>query len=211
MSGTMTGPGATRAGVRKWWSIAEFDRLLAGGFLREGGRTFLWDGEIIEAMSENPPHVNAVANLVDLLRGRFPSARWTVSQGAPIVLAEGYKPQPDITVIRGARSAFRGRTPAASDVVLLVEVADGAYSEDASAFLRAYAAAGIPRYWIVNIAGRRIEAYSSPNGVAGYRDRRDYGCGATVPLPDLAADGPMPGVEVSDVLLDSLDSPGDGA
>lgn len=92
MSGTMTGPGATRAGVRKWWSIAEFDRLLAGGFLREGGRTFLWDGEIIEAMSENPPHVNAVANLVDLLRGRFPSARWTVSQGAPIVLAEGYKP-----------------------------------------------------------------------------------------------------------------------
>jgi Uma2 family endonuclease len=189
---------------RKRWTIAEFDRLVTTGFLREGDRTFLWDGEIIEPMPENPPHVNATMSLLELLVARFPAAEWTVNLGKPVVLAEGYKPQPDATVLRGPRSTYRGRTPVAADIVLLAEVADSTYPENARTFLRAYAEAGIPRYWIVNISDRRIEVYTDPgrlaDGSTGYNTRRDYGLDQSVPLEEVPGE-----VAVADVLRDSIE------
>ena len=49
-------PEPVPVGPRKRWTTAEFDHLIRSGVLREGSRAFLWDGEIIEPMSENPPH-----------------------------------------------------------------------------------------------------------------------------------------------------------
>jgi Uma2 family endonuclease len=210
MTSTMAPPAAPSATPpaaqwrRKRWTIAEFDRLVTTGFLREGDRTFLWDGEIIEPMPENPPHVNAVANLVESVRARFLAAEWTVYQGAPVVLREGYKPQPDVSVLRGPRSTYRGRTPTAADAALLIEVADRTYPENAGPFLRAYAEAGVPRYWIVNISDRRVEVYTDPgrlaDGSTGYRSRRDYGLDQSVPLEEVPGE-----VAVADVLRDSIE------
>jgi hypothetical protein len=201
---------------KKRWTIAEFDRLVSQRFLREGGPEFLWDGEILLAMSENPPHVFAVSALGDLLKARLTAAGWTVLQNAPINLREGYKPQPDLIVLRGPRSAHRGRTPTPADVALLVEVADSTYSEDAGGYLREYAGAGITRYWVVNIPARRIEVYSdagrAEDGTPAYLARREYGLEERVPLDGLGAGDPAPEpVAVLDVLRDSIEPPGGGA
>jgi hypothetical protein len=48
-----------------------------------------------------------------------------------------------------------------------------------------YASCRILTYWIVNIPERRIEVHSSPSGrgkAAQYRDRKDYGPDARVPV-----------------------------
>jgi Uma2 family endonuclease len=203
-------------GPRKRWTTAEFDRLLAEGFLVEGSSTYLWDGEIIEPMPQNPPHVNAVANLQRRLIARFPEEEWTINQDAPLELAEGYKPQPDIMVLKGPRSAYRRRTPTPADVALLIEVADSTYTPDARVFLRKYAESRIPQYWIVNIPEQKVEVYSDPSatedGTPCYLVRNDFGLKESVPLK-LTRDGvsaefgPIP---VLDILRDSVEPSAEG-
>lgn len=70
-----------------------------------------------------------------------------------------------------------------ADGALLMEVADTTDPDDAGTYLRQYARGGIPQYWIVNICGRTIEVYTSPEAAAGeYRGRTEFGLDATVPL-----------------------------
>jgi Uma2 family endonuclease len=50
---------------------------------------------------------------------------------------------------------------------------------------RIYARAGVVCYWIINLADRQIEVYTSPSGPMAspsYGQRTDYRAGAQVPL-----------------------------
>jgi Uma2 family endonuclease len=178
------------------------------GKLRNGSRTFLWDGEIIEPMPEYLPHINAVNNLRRLVETRLPLALWTVNMGNPVALADGYEPQPDITVLRGPRSNYRKHKQAAADVALLVEVADSTYYDNIGRYRRRYALESITPYWIVNLHARRIEVYADPiPEQESYGSRRDYALGERVPLV-LTRDGVemvFEAIDVDDVLRDSLE------
>ena len=193
---------------RKGWTTREFDQLVDIGSLPEGGAAYLWNGEIVETMPENPPHINAVANLLLLLLTRFPPVAWTVNQNAPVELGDDTKPQPDLAVLAGPRSRFSTRAARASDVALIVEVSDSTYPRDAGERLRKYASVGISQYWIVNINALRVEVFTGPTGgvAPSYRERNDFGLGDVVPLRltvgGVAID--LDGCAVSDVLRDSL-------
>lgn len=188
------------------WTTAEFDALLAGGYLREGSRTFLWGGEIVDPMPEKEPHANAQDNLYDLILPFLPKEGWTVRPAHPVALKEGYKPQPDLVVLVGPRADYRRHTPTASDVALIIEIADTSYTVDAGEKLAEYANAGIPRYWIVNIAARRIEVYRDP-ATGHYATREDYPLDGVVPLilPRGEISHEFGIIPVMDVLRDSLE------
>jgi Uma2 family endonuclease len=66
------------------------------------------------------------------------------------------------------------------------EVADTSLPTDRTIKLRAYARAGIPIYWVVNLVDRQVEVYTDPftppTGDPHYRTRTDYGPGQSVPL-----------------------------
>lgn len=193
-------------------TTADFDRLVAEGAIREGSRAYLWDGEIIDPMPEYPPHVNAnaVENLRDLMATRLPRADWTINQAHPVELSDGFKPQPDLSVLRGPRPGYRTRTPRPTDVALLVEVSATTYPEDSGAVLRRYAQEGIVQYWIVNLRGRRVEVYRDPDPAAeAYRDCRVFSMGAEVPLI-LTGDGEPRAYAGIDVAAILCDSPGEG-
>jgi Uma2 family endonuclease len=194
---------------RRRLSNADFDRLVAEGIVREGGRAYLWDGRIIEPMAEDQPHIFAVKYLRRLLESRFSEAAWTVNTNQPIDLAEGFQPQPDLVVLRGPDSDYgtRGRRPKPADVALLIEVSVTTYPDDAGDYLRHYARAGIPQYWIVNIRARRIEVYTDPDAITpAYSTRRDHTLDESVPLV-VTVDGiasAFDPVEVRAVLKNSL-------
>jgi Uma2 family endonuclease len=59
--------------------------------------------------------------------------------------------------------------PGPEHVVLLVEVADTSLAYDRGRKAGAYARAGIPALWIVDLGGQCIEAFSEPD-----RDRGRY-------------------------------------
>ncbi len=198
-------PEPASVGPRKRWTTAEYDDLIRKGIIREGSRAFLWDGEIIEPMSENPPHINAAANLFYLLLMRLARDHWTVNHDAPVETRDGYKPEPDISILKGPRSRYRNRAPNPADIALLVETSSTSYSKDSGAFLKEYASAGIAQYWIVNIPERRIEVYRQPSK-SGYASRTDYGLEDQVPLI-LDGEGgavALGEIAVADVVRDSL-------
>lgn len=198
------------ADAPKFWTTAEFDRLIGQGIIEEGSNTYLWEGQIVEPMSEYQPHRNAHGNLLDLLKARFPSAVWLVDFNAPLPLEDGTKPQPDVLVVKGTRSRYQVRPPNPADVALLVEISDSTYPRDSGERLRKFAEVGIALYWIVNIPARRIEVYESPrvldDGASTYGTRTDYGLDRTIPFRvTLEGITVTDEIAVIDVLRDSLE------
>jgi Putative restriction endonuclease len=193
------------------WTIAEFERLLSAGFLREGGPEFLWNGKILTPMSENPPHVLALDALFERLLLALGSADWSIRQDHPLDLREHYQPQPNVAVARGPRRNYRDRQPRPEDVALVVEVSDSSYPIDSGVMLREYAGAGIAIYWIVNLAACRVEVYLNPRGAgdhATYDPPRLYGLDDAVPLrlsPGAGlAERVYPPIAVREILGDTL-------
>jgi Uma2 family endonuclease len=94
-------------------------------------------------------------------------------------------PEPDGSVIRGGVADYDARDVVATDFGIVVEVSDSTLDMDRAAKGRLYARAGIPVYWIVNVAEGHVEAYSDPDAAANppaYRTRTDYKPGDAVPI-----------------------------
>jgi hypothetical protein len=164
-------------------STAEFDRLVATGIIREGSRVYLWDGEVCELMTENEPHVTVGLWFFNLLRARLPAREWTIYTGSPLELSDGYKPQPDFSVVRGHFKSLALRPRTVENTALAMEVADSSVRKDTVKFLKRYGLEGVVQYWVVNITARRVEVFTRPNKTeGGYDGSAFYAIGEMVPL-----------------------------
>ena len=147
-------------------------------------------------MPERPPHIWAVRCIVEAMPTLLPPG-WTWWKEDPVRIPDFDEPEPDVAVLRGSAEDYRGRIPVASDVALLVEVAEATLARDRNEKLMAYARGGIAVYWIVNLVDRQIEVYTGP-GSAGYGLRVDFVAGQDVPV---VIDGVEVGqIAVSDIL-----------
>ena len=102
----------------------------------------------------------------------------------PIVLNDWSEPEPDVAICRFDPNDYRHEHPKASDVLLVVEVAETTLAYDRGRKVAAYARSGIPEYWIVNLVDRRIEVFSDPDPAPQcYRHERFVISGDTLLLP----------------------------
>lgn len=83
-------------------------------------------------------------------------------QEAPLRLGE-HRLYPDVALLRGSQDDFLRRSPAARDVVLLIEVADSTVAYD----LGTKAAGGIPEYWVVDLPGHAVVVHQAPRKSRG--------------------------------------------
>lgn len=174
------------------WLVPRFtwmdvDALLRLGIIPEDATTELLDGLIVlkdrSARGEDPrmigkDHTTCVEQFSDL-RSRITDARRHVRTQQPLVCSETHVPEPDFMVIRGTLKDYDDR-PMAVDAYCVVEVADSSYERDAGPKLRAYAAAGVRQYVIVDLRNRTAEVYLNPDVAAG-----------TYPPPAIVKDGEM--------------------
>lgn len=86
-----------------------------------------------------------------------------VGQRRTIAVGPYDRPDTDILVARSPHAAFADRHPTGADLILVVEIADGnqAFKRTKAA---AYATAGVPEYWIVDLPNRRVEQHRGPHG-----------------------------------------------
>ncbi len=117
----------------------------------------------------------------DLVRLLYRAAGDAVILGVqrPLAVGTHWEPQPDITVLRPRPQGYRQVHPRPSDVILLIEVADGSLEFDRAVKLPLYARAGIAEVWLVNLRATQIEVYRVPRDGA-YADRRIRGRDATL-------------------------------
>jgi Uma2 family endonuclease len=157
-------------------------------------------GGLLVAMTTNDAHDFIVNRLANLLRLLLPDG-WCLREEKSVQLGRYWRPQPDISVLRGQDDAFARRSPQPADIGLLVEVADSSYPKDSGRKLRRYAAVGVPVYWIVNVGQAQVEVHHEPRGQmrrAYYHKVEIYDLLAQVPV---VVDGQEQGrIPVKDML-----------
>jgi Uma2 family endonuclease len=144
-------------GEPRSWSKSEYYRLGDLGFFI-GQKAELLDGTIMVTSPQNFPHATALDGVADLLRQLFGPAVWVRSQ-LPLDLGLVIEPEPDISVVLGAR---KEHTAHPTGALLVVEVSDSTLAYDSGNKACLYAAAGIQDYWIVNLQDDRLEVRRLP-------------------------------------------------
>jgi Uma2 family endonuclease len=148
---------------RKLWTRAEYEDLYKSGLL-DDQRLELVEGELINKMGKNRPHVSGVAMLLHWLMSVF-GAR-LVLQESPINVAPEdnptNEPEPDLVVLSRDLSAFASDNPGPRDLQLVVEVANITLGFDLKTKAGLYARAGIVEYWVFDTAGRRMIVHRDP-------------------------------------------------
>lgn len=191
-------PLLSAAGFKRF-TPAEYHKLIDSGIIMEGEPVELLEGYLVEKGMRNPPHDGVVTRLTNRLPRRLP-AGWVARIQCAVAFGES-EPEPDGAVVRGDDTSYDNRLPATADFGIVIEVSDSTLAFDRRDKGRIYARAGIPVYWVINVADRQVEVYSDPVPAASppaYRVRTDYKLGDQLPITlDGTAGGTIP---VSDLL-----------
>jgi Uma2 family endonuclease len=153
----------------KAWTRDEYHRLAESGMLSQQ-RTELLAGEILTMSPQRWLHASTLDRIADDLRRLIGSQAWVRTQ-LPIILADDSEPEPDISIVPGRREDYQDHP---RDVMLVIEVSDTTLAFDRKEKLAAYAAAGIPEYWIVNLVNDQVEVYRQPASEAAESDSPVY-------------------------------------
>jgi len=185
------------------WTRTEYRRLGELGILPEDEPVELLDGQLMVAEPKGRPHVTVVSLTARTLTRAFDDG-WIVFAQEPIALDDDSEPEPDVAVVPGGPLDYLDDHPA--HPALVVEVAETSLYYDRAHKGSAYARAGLPDYWIVNLVDWRVEVYRRPaedrSAELGWRylDVDLFGPGTTiVPLArrDVA-------IAVTDILPEAL-------
>lgn len=161
--------GAVFTPTRTVVTVGRFQDMVAAGVWRDDERIELIEGDIIDMAPIGGAHAWAVTRGGERLGERV-GARAQLWIQLPIVLGDRSQPQPDLALIRKRPEGYGDALPSAGDVLLVIEVSDTTLDYDRGTKMRLYAAHRIPEYWVMDLAGKRIEVYRQP-GPSGYTER----------------------------------------
>jgi Uma2 family endonuclease len=161
------------------FTVAKYHQMIEAGIFGENDNVELLKGLIVPKMPRKPPHDGVLWIIDHAIQGFLPQNWHTRGQSA--ITLEDSEPEPDISVVRGPMTIYLTRHPQRGDIGIVVEISDTTLDFDRNEKGPIYAAALIPHYWIVNIAGQLIEVYTNPANGA-YQSHSDYRKGQKVPL-----------------------------
>jgi Uma2 family endonuclease len=162
-------------------TVEQYHQMIAAGILTTDDRVELLEGWLIAKMPKSPRY-SLITGLTREVLERLLPAGWFVDSQEPLTLSDS-EPEPDVMLVRGSRRDYAEHHPGAADVGLVVEVADSSLMRDRKLKARIYARAGIPVYWLLNIAQTPawLEVYSDPSHELGaYQQHQEYQSGQSV-------------------------------
>ncbi len=165
------------------FSVARYQRMIEEGILTAEDKVELLENWVVNKMPRNPRHDSSVQRLLRPVLRTLPPA-WDIRIQSAITIPDS-QPEPDFAVVRGSAKDYDNRHPSASDIGLLIEVADSSLLRDQRDKTRIYARADIPAYWIVNLVDQRLEVYTQPSGptaVPAYGAFQTLQVGDSLPL-----------------------------
>jgi Uma2 family endonuclease len=134
----------------------EYDRLVDQGAF-DDEKIELIEGSLVQMSPEGADHAWVIQQLNELLTRALPDGL-KVRVTAPWAASERSEPEPDIAVVPAAN--YRHAHP--SEARLLVEVSRTSRRKDLGVKARVYAAAGVPEYWVVDLAKGVVVRHAQP-------------------------------------------------
>src|SRR4051794_36484965 len=110
-------------------TVDEYEAKAASGEIPEDSRVELIEGKLVRKVTKNTGHSFSVCAVHDHLAALLP-AGYSVRQECPVSIPPLSVPEPDASVVQGARARYRKRHPGPADIALLVEVADASLAKD---------------------------------------------------------------------------------
>lgn len=140
----------------------EYEVLVNQGAL-DDARVELLLGSLVEVTPQGPLHADIVRRLTERFASRLPATVQLRIQ-SPLAVSEDSEPEPDVAIVPAAD--YTAAHP--QEAVLVIEVAHTSVHKDRGIKAALYATAGIPEFWLVNLADRVVEVHRQP--VAGRYD-----------------------------------------
>jgi len=169
-------------------TVDEYHRMIETGSLGEDDRVQLIAGTVVAMTPQGPAHALAIQSLTRLVGQGLP-ADLAIRVQLPLTLPDDSEPEPDLAVVRLADARSRDHHPRTA--LLVVEVAGDSLPVDRQTKAIVYARAGIPEYWIVNLAESTVEVHREPDPAMGaYRTK------AVVSSDDTLAATSVPGLRI---------------
>lgn len=145
------------------WTVNDYHRMLEAQILTSEDSVELLDGQILQMSPQQPPHAATTQRASDCLRNLL-TGRAIIRVQLPITLPPNSEPEPDVAVVRIDANEYLAFHPNPGDIFLIVEVADTTLYKDRKEKAKAYAKAGIPDYWVMNVSKRQIYVFREPDG-----------------------------------------------
>ncbi|MEO1133608.1 MAG: Uma2 family endonuclease [Cyanobacteria bacterium J06639_1] len=167
------------------WTVADYHRMIDSQVLGDR-KVELLAGDIVEMAPERPIHASTNRKCLRYLQSLF-GDRAEVLPPGPIDLSEvNSEPEPDIAVVIPPLERYDDHHPKPDEIYLLIEISNTTLDYDLNEKARAYAAAGIRDYWVVDVRSRRVWIHRQPDG-ARYGTVEAVSNGTIFPLtfPDL--------------------------
>ena len=170
-------------------SVAAYERMAEVGILGPESRVELIDGEVLDMSPIGSLHAAVVSRLARDFIVAIGSAA-VVRVQDPLRIDDFNEPEPDLAILAPREDFYATRHPGPGDTLLVVEVADSSLAHDLDTKAAVYAGAGIPEYWVIDLAGRGVVLFSDPRGSV-YETRRTHRTGELIQparLPACAVD-----------------------
>jgi Uma2 family endonuclease len=176
------GPGVS---LRKL-TIDEYHRLGEAGIFHPEDRVELIDGLLVQMAPIGPEHQFLLEKLSDLFSEQK-KGRYKVGPGRPIPIPDFTEPQPDM-VLFNPNAGSRKRHVSAGDILLVIEISDTTLRYDLGRKRLAYERAGIPEYWVIDIAAKTIRVFRLDQRRKYQETRHTGGLVAVQALPGVSID-----------------------
>jgi Uma2 family endonuclease len=145
--------------TRRRFTIEEYHRMGEAGILADDERLELIAGHIVVREPIGSRHAGTVDRLTRLWTSRL-GERAIVRVQNPVVLPEeASELQPDLMLLTPRADFYTGSHPTATDVLLLIEVADTSLLLDRRVKMPLYARGGIREAWLCDLTTGRVDVH----------------------------------------------------
>ena len=166
------------------WTVDQFMALRESEVFEEGWRVELLDGVIMSEIPPGPEHDYVYEAFYLHIAAKGLSLRDVIPMLKFVIPGRSVL-EPDFARYR-PESIGRPGNKLVADLLWAVEISVTSLSKDLGAKKAAYAASGVPDYWVIDVENRALRMFSNPvEGI--YTEEWEAQEGETVSLPDLDA------------------------
>ena len=143
------------------WTLEQYHQMIDAGIL-DDQKVELLNGEIIEMSPEGEPHAYYASTVGDYLRNLL-GDRAKIREHHPITIpATQSEPEPDIAVVQPLGREYLQHHPYPENIFWLIEFSNTSLKKDLDPKAKAYAVAGIPEYWVINLQTMELIVMRDP-------------------------------------------------